>query len=71
MCKESDPCYMCERRHVTSDYNCHSNCPDYKAYKQAREERAKVIYKKRAEEAMVTNVLVKAAEKTIREKGKR
>lgn len=71
MCKEDTPCYGCTKRRAEKGYNCHSDCPDYKAYSQARAERSRAICKKRAEEHMVIGVLVKAAEKTMREKGKR
>lgn len=27
------PCFNCERRKVTEDYNCHSDCPDYIDFK--------------------------------------
>ena len=62
------PCYGCDKRRCEKGYNCHSDCPEYKAYSQARVDRSKMICKKRAEEAMVVEVLVKAAEKTTREK---
>ena len=32
MLKDS-PCWNCTRRKVTSDYNCHSDCLEYKKYK--------------------------------------
>lgn len=60
------PCYGCDKRHS----GCHSFCEDYKAYSKARADRSRMIYKKRAEERMVTGVLVKAAEKTMRDKKK-
>lgn len=63
---KKSPCYMCERRKPL----CHSECPDYKAFSQERADRSRLICKKRAEQSMVTSVLVKAAEKTMKEKRK-
>lgn len=57
------PCYGCEKRRAENGYNCHSDCPDYKVYKQKREDRAEMIRKKRAEEAMVNSVHIKAVRK--------
>lgn len=54
------PCYGCQRRWATSEDSCHSSCEDYKAFAQARVERSRAIYKKRAEEAMVTDVCVRS-----------
>lgn len=28
------PCYNCDRRVATSEYNCHSDCEDYANYKK-------------------------------------
>lgn len=64
MCKESDPCYGCERRCVKSGYNCHSDCPDYKDYKQEAEKRAELIRKKKAEESLFIDTRLKAIRKT-------
>jgi hypothetical protein len=60
------PCYGCERREPL----CHSSCEEYKAYAQARADRSRMICSKRAEERMVNDVLIKAAERTMREKKK-
>lgn len=60
MDKRGNPCYMCERR----QQGCHSSCEDYKKFSQVRAERGRLIRKKRAENEMVTSILVKAAEKT-------
>lgn len=60
------PCYGCERRTPL----CHGSCEEYKAYAQARADRSRIIRSKRSEESMVTGVLVKAAEKTMRDKKK-
>ena len=46
------PCYGCERRSP----QCHGSCEDYKAYAQERADRAEIIRKKRADEAMVDAV---------------
>ena len=63
MCKESNPCYGCDRRQK----GCHSSCEDYEAYRQANNERAEIIRQKKAEEALVTDTreraLLKAARK--------
>lgn len=47
MCKESVPCYGCEKRRAVNGYNCHSDCPDYKAYHERNAERAEIIRKKK------------------------
>jgi hypothetical protein len=60
------PCYGCERRKPL----CHGSCEEYKAFAKARADRSRIICKKRAEESAVTGVLVKAAEKTMKEKRK-
>lgn len=70
MIDKNVPCYGCERRRASEGYNCHIDCPDYKAYSKARADRSRMICKKRAEERMVNGVLVKAAEKTMRYKKK-
>lgn len=66
MIDKNVPCYGCDKRHS----DCHSFCDEYKAYSKARADQSKMICKKRAEESMVTGVLVKAAEKTMRYKKK-
>lgn len=65
MCKESDPCYGCERRCVTSSFNCHSDCPDYKAYHDKLAERSEIIRKKKAEEKDYVDMKIRAVNKTI------
>lgn len=60
---KSVPCYRCERRCVTSDYNCHSDCPDYKEYADAIAERRDTIRKKRAEESLVNETRFKSMER--------
>lgn len=60
------PCYGCDKRKPL----CHGSCEEYKAYAQDRADMAKMIRFKRNQEAMVTSVLVKAAEKTKRNKPK-
>lgn len=32
------PCYQCEDRKVTHEYNCHAVCPRYEAYRQGQRE---------------------------------
>ena len=58
------PCYGCERREPL----CHGSCEDYKRFSQAREEELEAIRKKRNEEGMVTDVRIKAIEKTIKDR---
>lgn len=64
--KDITPCYGCERRSAT----CHSSCEDYKAYQQARCDRAKMICKKRAEDSIVAEVRARSIQKTLKEKRK-
>jgi hypothetical protein len=70
MCKESKPCYKCERRHVTSEYNCHSHCPDFKELKDEQTARAEVIRKKKAEEADITDFRIQSMARVTRDKSK-
>lgn len=30
----NSPCYKCENRKVTTEYNCHSHCDAYEDYKK-------------------------------------
>lgn len=55
---KSVPCYLCEKRNVTKDYNCHSDCPDYADYCKRREDRAETIRKARAEECMMAEMRI-------------
>lgn len=34
----NNPCYQCGDRKVTRDYNCHSHCKKYLAWKQKKTE---------------------------------
>lgn len=72
MIDKSVPCYNegkgCDRRRVTSEYNCHSDCPDYKNYHDKRSAKLELISKKRAEDAMITDVRMRSIEKTTRNK---
>lgn len=68
MCKELNPCYNCNRRRATSEYNCHSDCPDYKEYKEKLSDRANVIRHKKADEAMVTDVRIRSMQRTSGDK---
>ena len=70
MSKEITPCYGCDKRRAEHGYNCHSGCPEYKAYQQARCDRAKMICKKRAEESIVKEVRARSIQKTLKEKRK-
>lgn len=68
MCKESDPCYGCEKRRVVSGYNCHSDCPEYKAYHERNAERSEMIRKKKAEEHDYVDMKLRAVNKTLGKK---
>lgn len=61
-------CFGCEKRIATSEHNCHSDCPDYKAFKEEQTERAETIRKKKYEEALVTDTRARSMERTTREK---
>lgn len=70
MCKKKNPCLGCGKRCVTSEYNCHSDCPDYKEYRDEMDERNETIRKKKAEEMLIIDTRVKAMRKTAKEKEK-
>ena len=61
-------CYGCEKRHVEHGYNCHSDCPDYKAFHEERTAKIALFCKKRNEEAMVVDARLRAIRKTSGEK---
>lgn len=58
------PCYGCERRSPL----CHSSCEEYKAFKQKRADQSRLICKKRADEAMCTEVRIRSIQKTAKDK---
>lgn len=64
MCKEIDPCYGCVKRRVVSGYNCHSDCPDYKAYHERNAERSEMIRKKKTEDAEFVDMKIRSVNKT-------
>ena len=66
----SIPCYGCEKRHVESGYNCHSDCPDYKKFKDKCADEAKVVREIKAHEAEYTDTRIRALKKTRRKKTK-
>lgn len=68
MCKESGPCYGCERRRVTSTYNCHSHCPEYKKWADKITSENEIVRQKKAAEADVNSVRIKSIRKSQREK---
>jgi hypothetical protein len=68
MCKESDPCYGCERRVVTTEYNCHSHCKEYAEYKQKLKDKSKAIREKRIEEGIITEYVVSSAARASHKK---
>lgn len=67
MDKRGNPCYMCEKRWATSKDSCHSSCEAYKAFKQKRADQSRVICKKRADEAMITEVRIRSIQKTTKD----
>lgn len=60
------PCYNCDKRHVESGYNCHSDCPDYKVYKDAVEDESRIIREKKARENDFTEAKARAVARTQR-----
>ncbi len=68
------PCYKdgkdCDKRRVTSEYNCHSDCPEYKEYHDERVAKLDLINKKRSEERLVTETRIRAMNKATRRKSK-
>ena len=68
MCKESVPCYGCEKRRAVNGYNCHSDCPDYKAYHERNAERAEIIRKKKAEEKDYVDMKLRVVNKALGKK---
>lgn len=62
------PCYGCTRRWATNKDSCHSSCEEYKEFKQKREDQSRVICKKKADEAMCTEVRIRSIQKTIKDK---
>lgn len=61
------PCYGCQRRWATTKDNCHCSCEDYKRFSQEREKELEALRKKRNEEDMVTDVIIKSKEKTVKD----
>jgi hypothetical protein len=59
-------CFGCEKRIATSEHNCHSDCPDYKAFKEEQTKRAETIRKKKCEEGLITETLLRSIQKTTR-----
>ena len=62
------PCYGCNKRVATSEYNCHSDCPEYLACSKANRERLDLISRKRDEEAMIYEVKVRGISKIAKKK---
>ena len=61
---DKTPCYGCERRKPL----CHGSCEEYKAFAQARADKAEEIRKQKADEAMVTQVFINSIKKTTKGK---
>lgn len=64
---ENGPCYKCEKRCVTHEYNCHSHCPEFKKIKDMEQQKAEIIKKKRAEEADVTDLRIRSMNRITRD----
>lgn len=62
------PCYGCERRHVESGYNCHSDCSAYKEYKEKCAGEAAAVREKKGYEAEYTDTRIRGLAKTKRKK---
>lgn len=58
------PCHGCGKRCVTSEYNCHSVCPDYAEFHQDNITRAENIRKIKAEESAITELRLTALHRT-------
>lgn len=58
------PCYMCEKRHN----GCHSECESYKQYHDKIVAKREIENKKRAEEAILTDLRANAAYKQKKKK---
>ena len=57
------PCYGCERR----DAHCHSSCEDYKRFSQERVKELEAIRKQKADEAMVTAVMINSIKRCTKD----
>ena len=75
MMKEFDrscPCYNegkgCNKRHVTSTYNCHSDCPEYKEWADDLASENELVRQRKAAEADVNGVRIKSIKKTQKER---
>lgn len=69
--ENNKPCYGCKKRIATSEYNCHSDCPEYRAYSQANRERLDLISRKRDEDAMIYEIKARGIRKTEKKKRSR
>lgn len=56
------PCKSCSRRYS----GCHSNCKDYKEYRQALDERNELIYQNRERYYSAISVTVESRRRSIR-----
>lgn len=66
------PCYNegkgCDMRCVTSEYNCHSHCPEYKTWADKITSENELVRQKKAAEADVNGVRIKSIKKTQKER---
>lgn len=66
--EKDSPCHGCEKRHAEHGYNCHSDCPEYKAYHEEREAKCELIRKKRLQEADAKGVRLRSIRKSRKAK---
>lgn len=68
----SGPCYNngkgCDRRCVTSTYNCHSHCPEYKKWTDKITSENELVRKKKAQDADFNVVRIRSIKKTKKER---
>lgn len=66
------PCYNngkdCERRRVTSTYNCHSDCPEYYKWTGKVASENELVRKKKAQDTDFNVVRIRSIKKTKKER---
>lgn len=70
MSKINAPCWGCTRRRDEDGYNCHSDCPDYKEYREKLDAEADLIRHKKAEDQLLTDTRIRSVEKATKMKPK-
>jgi hypothetical protein len=63
---KNSPCFKCEKRKVTADYNCHTDCPDYAEY---RREIAEV--KKKNDDSIFVNYMITSIQRRRKKKNEK